>query len=75
MNGPAEETVRERQKRVSLSGGRWEEYVRLFLSERLEGTGIEIIVGKFESQIKERSRILWKMLSLPLKASTSKETI
>lgn len=75
MSGPDEETVRERQRRVSLSGGRWEEYVRLFLSERLEGTGIEIIVGKFESQVKERSRMLWKMLSLPLKASTSKETI
>jgi len=75
MSGPDEETVRERQRRVTLSGGRWEEYVRLFLAERLEGTGIEVIVGKFESQIKKRSRILWKMLSLPLKVSTSKDTI
>jgi len=58
-----------------LSGGRWEEYVRLFLDERLKDTGIDVIVGKFESQVKERSRTLWKMLSLPLKSSTSKETI
>jgi hypothetical protein len=75
MSGPNEETVRERQRRVTLSGGRWEEYVRLFLDEKLEGSGIEVIVGKFENQVKERSRILWKMLSLPLKVSTSKETI
>lgn len=75
MSRPNEETIRERQRRVSLSGGRWEEYVRLFLDERLKGTGIEVIIGKFESQIKERSRLLWRMLSLPLKVSTSKETI
>jgi len=70
-----EETVRERQSRVALSGGRWEEYVRLFLNEKLQNTGIEVIIGKHEEPIKRRSRMLWKMLSLPLKASTTKESI
>lgn len=70
-----EETIRERQSRVSLSGGKWEEYVRLFLSEKLQNTGIEVIVGKYEESIKKRSQMLWKMLSLPLKTSTSKESI
>jgi hypothetical protein len=69
------ETVRERQRRVSLSGGKWEEYVRLFLTEKLRNTDIEVIVGKYEEQIKKRSRTLWKMLSLPLKVSTAKEYI
>jgi len=70
MSQPNEETVRERQRRVTLSGGRWEEYVRLFLNERLEGTGIEVIVGKYEEQVKERSWELWKRLSIPIKSST-----
>ncbi len=70
-----EETARERQSRVALSGGRWEEYVRLFLNEKLQNTGIEVIVGKYEEPIKRRSRTLWKMLSIPLKASTLKESI
>jgi len=70
-----EETVRERQSRVALSGGRWEEYVRLFLNEKLLDTGIEVIAGKHEEQVRARSRTLWKMLSLPLKASTTKETV
>jgi len=70
-----EETVRERQARVAKSGGRWEEYVRLFLNERLEGTGIEVIVGKREEEVKRRSLRLWRMLSLPLKSSTAQETV
>jgi hypothetical protein len=71
MNGgPNKETVRERQKRVTLSGGKWEEYVRLFLNEKLKGSGIEVIVGKYEQQIKQKSFSLWKMLSLPIKSST-----
>jgi hypothetical protein len=65
-----EETVSERQRRVTLSGGRWEEYVRLFLNEKLKGSGIEVIVGKYEQQIKQRSFSLWKMLFLPIKSST-----
>jgi hypothetical protein len=65
-----EETVRERQRRVTLSGGKWEEYVRLFLNEKLKGTGIEVIVGKYEQQVKQRSLSLWKMLSIPIKSST-----
>jgi len=70
-----EETVRERQSRVTVSDGKWEEYVRLFLNEKLQNTGIEVIVGKYEEPIKSRSRTLWQMLSLPLKASTTKESI
>ncbi len=70
-----EETARERQSRVVLSGGRWEEYVRLYLNERLQGSGIEVIHGKRESEIKLRSLTLWRMLSLPLKASTLQESV
>jgi len=62
----SEESVRERQSRVALSGGKWEEYVKLFLNEKLRGSGIEVIVGKYEQQIKQRSFSLWKMLSLPI---------
>jgi hypothetical protein len=69
-----EETVRERQRRVTLSGGRWEEYVRLFLNEKLEGTDIKVVEGKSEERIKKTSPTLWRMLSLPLKASTSQES-
>jgi len=68
--GIDEETTRQRQARVVKAGGRWEEYVRLFLNEKLIGTGIEIIYGKNEEEIKRRSLTLWKMLSLPLQAST-----
>ncbi len=75
IKGIDEETVRERQSRVTLSGGKWEEYVRLFLNEKLKDTDIEVIVGKYEDPIKRRSQMLWKMLSLPLKNSTTKESI
>ena len=70
-----EETARERQTRVVKAGGKWEDYVRFFLSEKLQGTGIEVIVGKGEEEIKKRSLRLWKMLSIPIKASTIHESI
>jgi hypothetical protein len=69
-----EETVSERQRRVALSGGKWEEYVRLYLNEKLKGSGIEVIVGKYERRIQERSLNLWKMLCIPIK-STTKEYV
>jgi len=70
-----EETVAQRQSRVTKSGGKWEEYVRLFLNEKLTDTGIEVIVGKNEGEIKKRSMMLWKMLSIPLKSSTSYDSV
>lgn len=70
-----EETAKERQSRVVKSGGRWEEYVRLYLNEKLEGTGIEVIYGKSEGNIKSRSLNLWKFLSLPLKSSRLQESV
>jgi len=70
-----DDAVRERQSRVSRSGGRWEEYVRLYLNEALEETGIEVISGRSENEIRKRSEILWKMLSLPLKVSTIRESV
>jgi len=73
--GIDKETIRERQRRVTLSGGRWEEYVKLFLNEKLQGTDIEVIYGKSEEEIKGRSLTLWRMLSLPLKASTVQESV
>lgn len=70
-----EETARERQSRVVLSGGKWEEYVRLYLNEKLQDTGIEVIYGKSEQQIKERSLDLWKRLSMPLKTSINSDLV
>jgi hypothetical protein len=71
----SEETARERQSRVSRSGGSWEEYVRLYLNEKLAGTGIEVIVGKNEENVKKRNATLWKMLSLPIKSSTLQDSV
>jgi len=70
-----EETVRARQIRVQKAGGDWEEYVRLFLNEKLKGTDVEVIVGKGEEEIKRKSKRLWKMLSVPIKASTVQESV
>ncbi|MBL7118116.1 MAG: hypothetical protein ISS94_04965 [Candidatus Syntrophoarchaeum sp.] len=70
-----EETVRERQSRVVRSGGKWEEYVKLCLNEKLKGTDIEVIYGKAENAIKERSQTLWEFLSLPLKASMIRDSV
>lgn len=70
-----EETVRERQARVEKAGRKWEDYVRLFLNEKLEGTGVEVIVGKRKEEVKRRSLRLWKMLSIPIKASTIQEFV
>jgi hypothetical protein len=64
-----EESTRERQARVQRAGDDWEEYVRLFLNEKLQGTGIEVIYGKNEGEIKKRSISLWRTLSIPTKAS------
>lgn len=69
-----EETVRERQIRVQKSGGDWENYVKLFLNEKLKGTGVEVIAGKDEEAVKRRSIRIWKMLSMPVKASTVQES-
>lgn len=69
-----EETVRERQVRVQKSGGDWEGYVRLYLNEKLKGTNVEVIVGKDEEVLKRRSKRLWKMLSMPVKASTVQDS-
>jgi len=68
MSNFDEETARERQRRVTLSGGKWEEYVRIFLNEELRNTDIEIIPAKYEGPVKERSLKLWKRLLLPLKS-------
>ncbi len=70
-----EETARERQTRVVKAGGDWEEYVKLFLNERLQGTDVEVIVGKTEEEVKKRSSRLWKTLSMPVKASTIQESV
>lgn len=70
-----EETARERQSRVVKSGGRWEEYVRLFLAEELQNTGIEITYGKSEEQIKSRSLALWRRLCMPIKSSINPESV
>jgi len=70
-----EETAKQRQSRVVKSGGRWEEYVRLYLNEKLEGTGIEVIYGKSGESVKNRSQKLWKFLSMPLKSSHLQETV
>ena len=61
------ETVEERQRRVALSGGRWEEYVRIYLNEKLKSHGIEVIYGKHEQQVKARSKKLWEALRLPVR--------
>jgi len=71
----SEETARERQSRVAKAGGKWEDYVRLFLNEKLHGTGVEVIFGKGEEEVKKRSVRLWKMLSMPIKASTVQESV
>ncbi len=71
----SEETSRERQSRVARAGGRWEDYVKLFLNEKLHGTSVEVIFGKSEEEVKKRSIRLWKMLSMPIKASTVQESV
>ena len=48
-----EESAKERQRRVVEAGGNWEEYVRLYLSEKLKNTNIEIIKGN-EKEIKKK---------------------
>jgi len=70
-----QESVRARQARVQKAGGDWEEHVRLFLNEKLQDKGIEVIVGKKEEEVKRRSLRLWKMLSIPTKASTIQESV
>ncbi len=61
------ETVEERQRRVTLSGGRWEEYVRIYLNEKLKSHDIEVIYGKHEQQVKAKNQKLWEALRLPVR--------
>lgn len=70
-----EETVKERQSRVAKSGGTWESYVQSYLNEKLQGTAVEVISGRSEVAIKERSQPLWRMLSLPVKASMVQDSV
>jgi len=70
-----EETARQRQSRVVKSGGKWEEYVRLYLEGKLQNTGIEIISGGSEDQIKNRSHLLWQKLCMPIKSSANYESV
>jgi len=70
-----DETVRERQSRVARAGGKWEEYVRLFLNDKLRDSNVEVIIGKNEDEIKNRSVALWKMLSIPIKTSRVQESV
>lgn len=61
----------ERQSRVSKTGRGWEDYVQQYLSERLQGTGIQILKG---SDIPKNS-YLWKKLAIPTKTSTIEESV
>lgn len=70
-----EESSAQRQSRVAVAGGSWEEYVRLYLNDKLMGKDVQVIVGKNEKQIRTRSETLWKMLSIPIKASTVRESV
>jgi len=70
-----EETARSRQSRVAKSGVDWEEYVKLYLNEELQKVGIEVIYGKSENSIKQRSSLLWESLSLPIKSSKLRDSI
>jgi len=66
-----EETAKERQSRVVKAGGKWENYVQLFLLEKLKQTNIKILKG---SEI-SRNSILWKKLSIPTKVSAIEESV
>jgi len=67
--------VAERQSRVARIGDLWERHVRQILNERLMDKGIEVIIGKNEKDVKERSKTLWKMLSVPIRASTTCDSV
>jgi hypothetical protein len=66
----SEETAKERQSRVVKAGGNWENYVQLFLSEKLQAN-MKILKG---SDIPKNSA-LWKKLSIPTKASATEESV
>ena len=66
-----EETAKEHQSRVVKAGGSWENYVQLFLSEKLKKTNIRILKG---NEISKNSP-LWKKLSIPTKVSTIEESV
>jgi hypothetical protein len=66
-----EETAKERQSRVVKAGGNWENYVQLFLSEKLKKTNIKILKG---NEIPKNSA-LWKKLSIPTKVSAIEESV
>lgn len=67
----AEETAKERQSRVAKAGGNWENYIQLYLSEKLKGAHFKILKG---NEIPPNST-LWKKLSIPTKVSTVEESI
>jgi hypothetical protein len=73
VEGPSinidEESARERQSRVVRSGKNWEKYVKLFLEEKVKGTGIEIL-WEHEAQ---KNRELRELLSLPTGLRTESE--
>lgn len=69
--GIDEETVRERQSRVVRAGGDWEQYVKLYLTEQLQGSNIAILEG---GEI-PRNSALWKQISVPLRGSTLEEAV
>jgi len=49
--------------------------VQSYLNEKLQSTDIEVISGRSEVAIKERSQTLWRMLALPLRASTAQNSV
>lgn len=53
------------------AGGSWENYVQLFLSEKLKKTDIRILKG---NEIPKNS-LLWKKLSIPTKVSAIEESV
>ena len=66
-----EETAKERQSRVVKAGGSWENYVQLYLSDKLKNKGIEVIKG---TDIPKNS-VLWKKISIPTKVSIIEEAV
>lgn len=66
-----EETAKERQSRVVRAGCNWENYVQLYLNDKLQGKGISAIKG---SDVPKNS-VLWRKISIPTKVSTIEESV
>lgn len=62
--------TRERQSRVTLSGAEWEGhvsgYLRTFQGGALQSSGIEIVDGRRESEIREHHERLYRVLQIPV---------